>query len=67
VKAQRPLGRRPESVRRAVAKSRAARLRDVERRLVGHLAYLRRHDPDGHAANVGMLRRIIAHETRGRR
>jgi len=67
VKGRRPLGRRPESVRAAVARSREARLRAVEGRLVGHLTYLRRRDPDGHAALVGMLRRVIAHETRGRR
>lgn len=63
----RPLGRRPESVRAAVAKSREARLRRIERGLLGHLRFLKRRDPDGHAALVGMLRRVIAHETRGRR
>jgi hypothetical protein len=57
----RPPGRRPENVRSAGAKSRQARLRAVEARLV------RRHDPDGDAALVGMLRRGVAHETRGRR
>jgi hypothetical protein len=56
--AQRPLGRRPESVRRAVAKSRAARLGAIERRLVGHLRFLRRKDPDGYTALVETLRRV---------
>jgi len=59
VKAHRPLGRRPESVRRAVVKSCEARLRAVERRLAGHLRFLCRKDPDGYAALVGMLRRVV--------
>lgn len=51
--------KRPASVRRAVAKSRNARLRAVERRLVGRLRYLRRHDRDGYDALMGLLRRVI--------
>lgn len=57
----RPLGRRPDSVRAAVARSREARLRAVERWLGAHLRFLRRKDPDGHAALVDTLRRVIAH------
>jgi len=55
----RPYGRRPDSARRAVARSRQARLRAVERRLLARLRYLRRHDPAGYAALVGMLRRVV--------
>jgi len=54
-----PLGRRPDSVRRAVARSRAVRLRAVERRLTRHLRFLKRHDPDGHVARLSMLRKVI--------
>jgi hypothetical protein len=59
----RPPGRRPESVRRAVAKSRASRLGAIERRLVGHLRFLRRRDPDGHAALLAALQRVIVQAT----
>jgi hypothetical protein len=45
-------------VRVAVAKSREARLRAVERRLGAYLRLLRRRDPNGHAALVAMLRRV---------
>jgi len=45
-------------VRRAVVRSRPARLGTVERRVVGHLRYLRRHDPEAHAAFLEMLRRV---------
>jgi hypothetical protein len=51
--------RRPESVRRAVARSREARLRAVERGLTRHLRFLWRHDRDGYDALVGMLRRVV--------
>jgi hypothetical protein len=51
--------KRPAHVRAAVAKSRAARLRAIERRLVGQLRFLRRRDPDGHTALVACLRRIV--------
>jgi hypothetical protein len=51
--------KRTASVRAAVAKSREARLRAVERRLVGHLRYLRRHDRAGYEALVGMIRRVV--------
>jgi len=56
-------GRRPDSVRRAVAKSRATRLRTVERRLVAHLRLLERHDRAGYEALVGMLRRVVARQS----
>ena len=55
----RPPGRRPDVVRAAVAKSREARLRAVERGLTRHLRYLKRHAPEAHAATVAMLRRAI--------
>jgi hypothetical protein len=42
--------KRPASVRAAVAKSREARLRAMERNILATLRYLRRRDPDGHAA-----------------
>jgi hypothetical protein len=51
---------KPEHVRRAVAKSREARLRRVERVVSEHLRYLKRHDPDGHVALVACLRRIAS-------
>jgi len=51
--ARRPAGRRPDSVRRAVARSRAARLRRVERVVGEHLRYLRQHDRDAYEAFVG--------------
>ena len=51
------------SVRAAVARSREARLRAVERRLVGNLRYLRRHDRAGYEAMVGMLRRGVERHT----
>lgn len=51
--------KRPASVRAAVAKYREARLRAIERRLVGQLRFLRRKDPDGYDALVGMLRRVV--------
>lgn len=51
---------KPASVRAAVAKSRASRLRAVERRLGAQLRYLKRWDPAGYAALVGMLRRVSA-------
>lgn len=60
----RPLGRRPASVRAAVAKSRETRLRAVERRLLARLAFLRRHDRDGHAALVALFRRVLARQSR---
>jgi len=60
----RPLGRRPASIRAAAVRSREARLRAMERRVAGHLRYLRRHDPDGHAAFVAALRRILAQQSR---
>jgi len=60
----RPLGRRPASIRAAVARSREARLQAMERRVAGHLRYLRRYDPDGHAAFVAALRRVIARQSR---
>ncbi len=63
MKARRPLGRRPESVRAAVARSREARLRRVERRLAAHLRFLLRRDPAGHDALVGMLRRVVDRQT----
>jgi hypothetical protein len=52
--------KRPASVRAAVAKSRETRLGAVERRLTGHLRFLKRHDPDAHAAYVACLRRVVA-------
>lgn len=52
--------RRPASVRAAVARSREARLRAVERRLMGHLHYLRRHDPLAHDALIRLLHRVVA-------
>jgi hypothetical protein len=52
--------RRPASVRAAVARSREARLRAVERRLVGHLRYLRRLDPLAHAGLIRLLHRVVA-------
>jgi hypothetical protein len=55
VTTRRPVGRRPERVRAAVAKSREARLRAVERRLLGYLRFLRRHAPSGYAAHMPML------------
>jgi hypothetical protein len=51
---------RPASVRAAVARSREARLRAVERRLVGHLRYLRRRDPLAHDALIRRLHRVVA-------
>ncbi len=62
--ARRPLGRRAESVRAAVARSREARLRRVERRLVAHLRFLLRRDPAAHAALVAMLRRMVERQTK---
>ena len=47
-------------MRAAVAKSREARLRAVERRLVGHLRYLRRRDPLAHDALIRLLHRAVA-------
>jgi len=49
----RPYGRRPDSVRAAVARSREARLRAVERRVVGHLRLLRRNDRTGTGRSWG--------------
>jgi len=57
--ARRPGVKRSASVRRAVARSRQARLRRVERVVVEHLEYLRRHDPEAHAAFVECLRRVV--------
>lgn len=51
--------RRTSSVRAAVAKSREARLRAVERRLNARLAYLRRHGRDEYAALVALFRRLV--------
>lgn len=55
MKGRRPTGRRPDSVRAAIAKSREARLGAVERRLTASLRYLRRHDRAGYDALVAML------------
>jgi uncharacterized membrane protein YccC len=55
--------KRPESVRRAVAKSREARLTAVERRLGVHLRYLARHDPDERDQLAACLRRIVDRHT----
>ncbi|HWO25259.1 MAG TPA: hypothetical protein VNO30_41250 [Kofleriaceae bacterium] len=46
-------------MRAAVAKSREARLRAVERRLLAHLRYLRRHDPLAHDALIRLLHRVV--------
>lgn len=54
--------KRPANARATVAKSRATRLRDIERRRGAHLRFLRRKDPDGHAALVGMLQRVVAQQ-----
>lgn len=51
--------RRPTSVRAAVARSRESRLRAVERRLMGHLRYLRRRDPLAHDALIRLLHRVV--------
>jgi hypothetical protein len=53
---------RSASVRRAVAKSRECRLRTVERRLLGHLRFLKRHDRDGYRALVEMLGRVVGRQ-----
>lgn len=50
---------RPASVRAAVARSREARLRVVERRLMGHLRYLWRRDPLAHDALIRLLHRVV--------
>jgi hypothetical protein len=52
----------PASVPAAVAKSREARLRAVERRLNAWLTYLRRHGRDEYAALVALLR-VVEHQT----
>lgn len=54
---------KPESVRRAVVHSREQRLARMERTLCEHLRYLRRHDPEAHAAFVACLRRVVARQT----
>src|SRR5688572_25341185 len=59
--------RRDASVRAAIERSRGARLRRVERRLVGHLRYLRQHDRAGYRALVALLRRAVARESRSGR
>ena len=54
---------KPEHVRRAVAKSREARLRRMEQVVGGHLRFLRRHDRDAYEAFMGMLRRVVGRQT----
>ena len=50
--------RRADSIRRAVARSRAQRIRAMEARLLTRLGRLKRSGPAEHAALVGMLRRV---------
>jgi hypothetical protein len=52
--------KRSAHVRAAVAKSREARLRGVERRLTAHLRFLKRRDREGYESLVGVLRRVVA-------
>lgn len=52
--------RHSAGVRAAIARSREARLRAVERRLMGHLRYLRRRDPLAHDALIRLLHRVVA-------
>ncbi len=55
----RPLGRRPDVIRAAVAKSRESRLRAIERGLNAQLDYLHQNDRDGHDALVDVLKRVL--------
>lgn len=55
-----PINIKRASVRAAVERSHAARLRAVERRLVARLAYLRRHGPAEFRALVALLRSVAA-------
>lgn len=59
----RPLGRRSASVRAAVARSRALRIRAMERRLCARLGRLRRLDRAEHDELVAMLRRVVARQS----
>ncbi len=56
--------KRATSVRVAVERSRAARLRAVERRLGARLAFLRRRGRAEYRALVASLRRIVEREAR---
>jgi len=51
--------KRPASVRAAVARLREARLRTVERQLMGHLRYLRRYDLLAHDTLIRLLHRVV--------
>ena len=55
---------RVASVRAAVARSRAGRLRRIERRLLARLDELYQLDRPGYRALVRLLRGVLAHETR---
>lgn len=55
---------RAAAVRAAVARSREARPRAIERRLLAALTYLHRHDRPAHDQLVASLRRVLSRQAR---